>query len=84
MNAVDRIKNILIDKNTRYGNSVTQTYKEWGMIAYLVRLTDKYNRLKYLVNTNGNGLSIKDTLLDIAGYCLLAIDDIEREEDDDG
>ncbi|MDA0063060.1 DUF1599 domain-containing protein [Brachyspira hyodysenteriae] len=40
-----------------------------------IRLEDKINRLKNLKNNKNQvtNESLKDTLLDIAGYCVLAL-----------
>ena len=33
-------------KNTDYGSSVSDTYKDFGIVSFLVRMQDKMNRLK--------------------------------------
>lgn len=68
-------------KNNDYGNSVADTYKKFGDISFLVRITDKYNRLLTLCNPNNEQKvkdeKIDDTILDLANYCLLWL--VERE-----
>lgn len=69
-------------KNNDYGNSVAGTYEKFGDISFLVRITDKYNRLMTLCNPNApeqkvKDESIDDTILDLANYCLLWL--VERE-----
>lgn len=69
------------NKNNDYGNSVADTYKKFGDLSFLVRITDKYNRLLTLCNPN-NEQKVKDekmddTILDLANYCLLWL--VEKE-----
>ena len=70
------------DKNNDYGNSVSDTYDKFGCVSFLVRITDKYNRLMTLCNPNAPEQKVKDekiddTILDLANYCLLWL--VERE-----
>ena len=68
-------------KNNDYGNSVADTYKKFGDLSFLVRITDKYNRLLTLCNPNNEQKvkdeKIDDTILDLANYCLLWL--VEKE-----
>ena len=63
------------NKNNDYGNSVADTYKKFGDLSFLVRITDKYNRLLTLCNPNNEQKvkdeKIDDTILDLANYCVL-------------
>lgn len=70
------------DKNNDYGNSVADTYEKFGDISFLVRITDKYNRLLTLCNPNAPEQKVKDekindTILDLANYYLLWL--VEKE-----
>lgn len=70
------------NKNNDYGNSVADTYEKFGDLSFLVRITDKYNRLLTLCNSNAPEQKVKDekiddTILDLANYCLLWL--VERE-----
>lgn len=70
------------NKNNDYGNSVADTYEKFGDLSFLVRITDKYNRLMTLCNPNAPEQKVKDekiddTILDLANYCLLWL--VERE-----
>ena len=61
-------------KNADYGSSVSDTYRDFGLVSFLVRLQDKLNRLKTL-NTQDAKIKdekIEDTLLDLANYAILA------------
>ena len=69
-------------KNNDYGNSVADTYDKFGCVSFLVRITDKYNRLMTLCNPNIPEQRVKDekiddTILDLANYCLLWL--VEKE-----
>lgn len=84
------IEELLVVKNAKYGNSFETTRDKYGAIAYVLRLEDKLNRVFTLVNTNDDGKStdesILDTIKDILGYTILELmyrtkyDAIEREE----
>lgn len=61
-------------KNSDYGNSFNQTLDEFGEEAALIRISDKYNRLKSLYKLgNPNFESINDTLIDLASYCVMTL-----------
>ena len=67
------------DKNADYGDSFHKTFDEYGMTSVLIRLSDKLNRLKALQSTDSRvDESIRDTLMDLAGYCLLTIMELEE------
>lgn len=74
------------NKNNDYGNSVADTYKKFGDLSFLVRITDKYNRLLTLCNPNNEQKvkdeKIDDTILDLANYCLLWL--VEKEYKNQG
>lgn len=70
-------------KNADYGDSTTQTFKEFGLTSYAIRLNDKLNRIKSFCKKGG--LEVKDeriidTLMDMSAYCLLAVIDIKNKE----
>lgn len=70
------------EKNADYGDSARRTYEAYGMTAYLVRMEDKLNRVKSLTKTGTPRVGdekITDTLLDLANYCILAVMDIEQD-----
>lgn len=72
------IVDLLERKNNDYGDSATQTYDEYGDVAYFIRLADKINRLKSLTINNKtqqvNDESVEDTVRDIIGYSLLYLE----------
>jgi hypothetical protein len=90
MNTVERFKEITEEmqelckrKNSDYGASVNDTYKRYGLVSYLVRMEDKINRVRNLVlnkNQKVEDEKIRDTLMDLANYSILAIIDMENEK----
>ena len=64
---------LCVKKNKDYGSSVEDTYEKFGDISYLVRITDKYNRICSLLNGEGEikDESIDDTIRDMANYSFL-------------
>lgn len=67
-------------KNADYGDSVGDTYKKFGDVSFLTRITDKYNRILSLADRGECGQvkdeGLNDTILDMANYCILWV--IER------
>ena len=64
---------LCIAKNKDYGSSVQDTYNKFGDVSYLVRITDKYNRICTLLDKEAEvkDESIDDTIRDMANYCFL-------------
>lgn len=62
-------------KNHDYGNSFEQSLDEFGIVASVVRMGDKMNRIKSLVKKEAQvkDESIKDTLLDLANYSIMTV-----------
>lgn len=62
-----------ISKNKDYGNSFDQSIDEFGLIAGVVRMADKLNRLKTLINKPRSEVdeSLRDTALDLANYAAM-------------
>ena len=70
-------------KNNDYGDSFANLRKELPD-AILVRIYDKYSRLKSLLQGNEQKVkdeSIEDTLMDLANYCIMEL--VERGLDND-
>ena len=71
-------------KNEDYGDSFSEGIQEFGYISAVVRMSDKFNRLKNLLLHNKdakvNSESVKDTLLDQASYSIMLIMELENEE----
>lgn len=59
-------------KNHDYGNSFDQSLDKYGLVAALVRMGDKLNRLDSLKDKGGKvNESITDTLTDLANYAIM-------------
>lgn len=81
MDKVQRFKEITSDmaetyerKNNDYSDSFGQSIREFGFVAGIVRISDKFNRLKSLLSGKEqkvNDESVQDTLLDMANYCIM-------------
>lgn len=74
------IGDLLEVKNKAYGSSTSMTFDIFGMEAYLVRMYDKINRATNLVKNNAecNDESLEDTLRDLAGYAILAVNELQK------
>ena len=64
-----------IKKNHDYGNSFEQSLDKFGLVAGVVRIGDKMNRIESLTTKEAmvKDESIKDTLLDMANYCIMSV-----------
>lgn len=88
MDKVQRFKEITSDmaetynrKNSDYGDSFGQSIREFGFVAGVVRISDKFNRLKSLLSGKEqkvNDESVQDTLLDMANYCIMLKMELEN------
>lgn len=78
----DEMLKIYIAKNTDYGSSVSDTYRDFGLVSFLVRMQDKMNRLKSLSKKEAlvKDEKIEDTLLDLANYSILALIELKKEK----
>jgi hypothetical protein len=64
---------LCIKKNKDYGSSVQDTFERFGDISYLVRITDKYNRICNLLDKEGEikDEGTNDSIRDMANYLFL-------------
>ena len=70
--AYDENYQTFLKKNTDYGSSFEESLNEFGEVAGIVRISDKYRRLVNLTKNENNVLESKsDTLKDMANYCLM-------------
>ena len=60
-------------KNHDYGNAFEKSLDKFGLVAAVVRIGDKMNRIESLYNKKGlvADESIADTLEDMANYCVM-------------
>ena len=76
----NEIAELVEKKDKDYNHAFSKTLKEYGNVAYFLRLDDKLNRLKNLMLNNNNAEikeSVEDTLKDIIGYTLLMLKEIK-------
>ena len=83
----ERLNAVYEKKNKDYGNSFGETYKRLGIISAVTRIADKMNRLESLATKPEEERlvkdeSIKDTVLDMANYCIMLAMELEREYDE--
>jgi len=77
------LNDVYCKKNEAYGDAFGKTFQELGIISAITRMTDKFNRIKSIALGADNKVpdeSIKDTLLDLANYCLMTYIEIEMQE----
>lgn len=62
-------------KNHDYGNSFDISLDKFGLVAAVVRIGDKMNRIESLISKEARvkDESIKDTLLDMANYAIMTV-----------
>ena len=71
-------------KNHDYGDSFAKMRKEFDN-AILIRIYDKFSRLKTLKSgaiQKVSDESIKDTLFDLANYCIMELVEMEMDENE--
>jgi hypothetical protein len=68
-------------KNADYGDSFSKSIDEFGYTAALVPMSDKFNRLKNLLQNDVEAKvkdeSVKDTILDLANYSVMLAIEVE-------
>lgn len=68
------------EKNEKYDDAFGKTYAEYGPTVAIIRIEDKLNRVKALVNAGldgSNGESLVDTLTDLANYANMFLIELE-------
>ena len=82
----DNLAVTLENKNQDYGDSFSRSVDKFGIIAAVVRLEDKFNRLENLTANGGKEKvkdeSLADTALDISGYGLLLYKYLKEHENE--
>lgn len=64
------------ERNEKYGDSFSRTFREYGPAVVCIRLEDKLSRVKHLISNNlegSDGESLMDTLMDLSNYANMAI-----------
>lgn len=75
MSITQNMTKIYAAKNHDYGNSFEESLDEFGLVASVVRIGDKMNRIKSLIKKEAQvkDESIRDTLLDMANYAIMTV-----------
>lgn len=89
MTKYDKMKDLTSDmlkiyreKNADYGDSFSKSYKEFGIIAPVVRMSDKMERIKQLSKAEDIKVkdeSLRDTAIDLANYALMLVIEMDLE-----
>ena len=69
-------------KNHDYGNSFSDSFRNFGLISAVVRIGDKFNRIASLTKKDQliDDEAIEDTLIDMANYCVMSIIELEKQK----
>lgn len=81
---LQQIHDTYVKKNHDYGDSFSRSFKKYGLVAAMVRMEDKWNRLDNMASGAEQKFAdetIRDTLLDLAGYCVMTTMELDREKD---
>lgn len=76
------LNTLYITKNQKYGDSFSITVQKYGIIAALTRLSDKWQRFETLILSKDPGTSdesVRDTLLDMANYCIMTVMELDQK-----
>lgn len=74
------------NKNQDYGDAFGLSIQEYGLIAGLVRMEDKFNRLKHLLKSDERLVkdeTLEDTLLDLANYAIMLVIEMRNNHERD-
>jgi hypothetical protein len=83
---VGKMHDTYVRKNHDYGNSFDVSMDEEGLTAARIRLNDKWLRFKQLSKGEEalvKDESIRDTLLDMANYCIMTVMWMDRNKKED-
>ena len=72
-------------KNKDYGDSFSESFEEFGLIAPVVRMNDKMNRIKSLSKKGDRQVkseSLRDSLMDLANYAMMTVVELDQQVED--
>lgn len=80
----EQMANTYQAKNHDYGDSFGQSIQEFGLVAAAVRMNDKMNRFKSLIQKDAlvSDESLRDTLLDLANYAIMTAMELSTPQED--
>ena len=81
----EKLNEIYKKKNKDYGDSFGETFRKLGIISAITRISDKYNRICSLATKSESERqvkdeSIRDTLLDMANYCIMTYMELNKQK----
>ena len=77
---IDDMYNLYVQKNSNYGNSFSDCYKDYGAIAGLVPLRYKFDRINNLIKGEKNNFeSLRDNLIDLANYAIMNVIELDKK-----
>lgn len=82
----DEMLKTYVAKSSDYGDSFSESFADHGLSAGVIRISDKYNRLKNLSKKTERKVkdeSIEDTLLDMANYCIMTVIELRTRQNQD-
>lgn len=82
MRIAKELVRMIVKKNRMYGNSYFELREKYGPLAFVIRISDKVNRIESLANSDEVYFeSYEDTVRDIAGYALLELVYLQMKQD---
>ena len=81
---VEKLTKVYVAKNKDYGDSFSQSLDKYGILASLIRMGDKMNRIDSLYDkpTTEVDESLVDSLEDLANYAIMTAMWLEKQADD--
>lgn len=78
-NICGELEEIYRKKNADYGDSFHTEFAEDGIIVAKFHIGEKFNRFKRLIKVENKvkDESIRDTLMDMANYCILTVMELD-------
>lgn len=73
--------NLQLKKNADYGDSFNRNVKEFGLLAALIPISNKFHRLSQLIKSQDAQVKtepIEDTLKDLACYAIMTINNLKK------
>lgn len=79
--ATEELNALYERKNHDYGDSFHLTWEKFGAVMAAIRLEDKLQRFETLIRSESKvrDESIRDTLMDLANYSIMAVMELDRE-----
>ena len=81
---IEKLAKVYVAKNKDYGDSFTRSLDKRGIVASIVRMEDKMNRIDSLYDkpTTEVDESLVDSLEDLANYAIMTAIWLEKQADD--